>query len=105
MLRLVFCFFPASMSVSVSGLSIPTKTVKKFARRSRSSSSSSSARLIDASVANSNGQPRTWSQRVRCGRNCFSAFLLPGEIVVDELDHPAPPEAVECAQLGQHLII
>jgi len=53
--RLVFCFFCVKISVSVSGLSMPTKTTKKFASRISARSAASSARLIDASVENSNG--------------------------------------------------
>jgi hypothetical protein len=43
------------ISVSVSGLSIPTKTVKKFASRSIASKLASSARFIEASVEKRNG--------------------------------------------------
>ena len=55
MLRLVFCFLRIWISVSGSGLSMPTKTAKKFASFIACSISSSSARLIEASVENSNG--------------------------------------------------
>ena len=44
-----------AMSVSGSGLSMPTKMAKKFAFFIMSRSSLSSARLIDASVENSKG--------------------------------------------------
>ena len=55
MLRLVFCFLRIWISVSGSGLSIPTKMPKKFASFIDCSISSSSAMLIEASVVNSNG--------------------------------------------------
>src|SRR5262245_58153886 len=32
-------------------------------------------------------------------------LLVADEIVVNELDHPAPPEAVKRVELGQHLLI
>jgi len=51
----VFCFFCIDTSVSVSGLSMPTKIVKKFAALISANRASSSAMLIDASVENSNG--------------------------------------------------
>ena len=55
MLRRVFCFFWAWTSVASSGLSMPTKTMKKFASRIIWSSSASSARLSEASVERTNG--------------------------------------------------
>ena len=55
MLRRVFCFFCICRSVSGSGLSIPTNSAKKLACCIMSSSSGSSARLMEASVENSNG--------------------------------------------------
>ena len=53
--RLVFCFFCVWTSVASSGVSMPVNRAKKFASRIIPSSSSSSARLSEASVENLNG--------------------------------------------------
>ena len=55
MSRFRFCFFCIAASTAGSGLSMPMKTAKNLASRSMASSSRSSARFSDASVAKSNG--------------------------------------------------
>lgn len=72
-----FCIFPASFSPSTLGVSIPRNTFEKFAFVIKFINSSSSARLVLASVSSVNGYLCSSCHFMMCGSNSLALNLLP----------------------------
>ena len=92
-----FCILPAARLHSTDGVSIPMNTLLNRAARIRESSSSSSARLIDAWVNRKKGLPRLAIQSVIRGRRPLMACLFPTKLSSTMNTDPRHPRRYSCS--------
>ena len=75
------------VKTSDSGVSIPTKTVRKPASRISARMSICFAIFSVASQANCSGYPRRFCQSIKMRQQIARRFAVADEIVVDQIDH------------------
>ena len=101
----MFCFFCIEISVSVSGLSMPTKMRKKFA----SPQHPQQFRIVGEIHRRFGGKPERVAAlllpRAQRRQEALERLLVADEVVVDEIHMAAMPEPVERVELGEHLLV